>query len=121
MFNTANWPDVAIGAGLAPGLAVVVAQLAARAVRLALGTVTEDAASVSFRDPIHRRPIRVIRSAVFVGVLAPVPASLALLWRGEQGVSHTSARSGGDGARLARKQHGAVAQCEAGQPLKDGR
>ncbi len=37
MFGTANWPEVANGAGLALGLALVVAQLAARAVRLALG------------------------------------------------------------------------------------
>ncbi len=80
MFDTVNWPNVTMGAGLAIGLALVVAQLAARGVRMILGTVTGDAASVSFRDPIQRRPIRIIRGLVFVGVLGLITRPILSLF-----------------------------------------
>ena len=70
--NEINWQDTAVGVGLSVVIAFVAAQLAARVVRLALRAATGDSDAASFRDPIQRRPIRLVRGAVFVGSLALV-------------------------------------------------
>ena len=67
-----NWQDTAVGVGLSIVIAFVAAQLAARVVRLALGAATGTSDPASFRDPIQRRPIRLVRGAVFVGTLVVV-------------------------------------------------
>jgi len=64
-----NWQDIAVGLGLSLLLAFVIAQLVARARRLGLSAVTGDTEQRSFRDPIQRRPIQVVRAIVFVATL----------------------------------------------------
>ena len=72
MFAQTNWQDLAVGLGLAVVIALVVAQLAARLVRLGFGAAAGTTAGPGFRDAIARRPIRVTRTVVFVSVLAIV-------------------------------------------------
>lgn len=69
MFAQINWQDLAVGLGLAVVIALVVAQLAARVVRLGFGAATGATAGSGFRDAITRRPIRIIRTVVFLTVL----------------------------------------------------
>ena len=69
MLNITNWQDIAVGLGLSLLLAVVVAQLVARALRLGLSTITGNTEQRSFRDPIQRRPIQIVRAIVFVATL----------------------------------------------------
>ena len=64
-----NWQDIAVGLGLSLLLAFVIAQLVARARRRGLSAVTGDTEQRSFRDPIQRRPIQVVRAIVFVATL----------------------------------------------------
>jgi len=72
MFNDINWQDVAVGFGLSIAVALALAQLSARGVRLVLATATGDTGPHSFRDPIHRRPIRIVRGLVFIASLVLV-------------------------------------------------
>ena len=72
MFAQTNWQDLAVGLGLAVVIALVVAQLTARLVRLGFGAAAGTTAGPGFRDAITRRPIRVTRTVVFVSVLAIV-------------------------------------------------
>ena len=75
-----SWQDGAVGLGLSLVVAFVVAQLAARAVRFGLSTVSGDTDRRAFRDPIQRRPIRIIRGLVFLVALARVtPPVLEML------------------------------------------
>ena len=75
-----SWQDGAVGLGLSLVVAFVVAQLAARAVRFGLSTVSGDTDRRAFRDPIQRRPIRIIRGLVFLVALALVtPPVLEML------------------------------------------
>jgi small conductance mechanosensitive channel len=51
-------------------LAYAVAEAAARAARTLLVATIERGAAVSFSSPVVRRPIRIVRAAVFLGVFA---------------------------------------------------
>ena len=70
MFAEINWQDVAVGLGLSVTVALVVAQLGARIVRLGFLAVSGEMKSAGFRDAITRRPIRITRTVLFVSVLA---------------------------------------------------
>ena len=72
MFAQMNWQDVAVGLGLAVVIALIVAQVAARLVRLGFRTASGETAGTGFRDALTRRPIRITRTVVFVSVLALV-------------------------------------------------
>ena len=65
--------SLAVGLGLALVLSLVIAQLAARVVRAGLASASGEAPA-KFRDPIRRRPIRIVRALVFVasmGIITP--------------------------------------------------
>jgi len=70
MFAEMNWQDVAVGLGLSVIVALVVAQLGARIVRLGFLAVSAETESAGFRDAITRRPIRITRTVLFISVLA---------------------------------------------------
>ncbi len=69
MFETLNWQDLVVGLSLAVLIALIVAQLASRVLRSVLAMVSGDTSDVSFRDPIKRRPIRIVRGLVFIVML----------------------------------------------------
>ena len=69
MPETVNWTNLAAGLGLSVGLALTVAQIAARVVRLALAAATGDRSARSIRNPITRRPIRIVRAIVFLAAM----------------------------------------------------
>ena len=72
MFAQMNWQDLAVGLGLSIVVALVVAQLVARVVRLGFGAASGETDGTGFRDTIIRRPIRITRAIVFVSALAIV-------------------------------------------------
>ena len=72
MFSQMNWQDLAVGLGLSIVVALVVAQLAARVVRLGFRAASGETEGTGFRDTITRRPIRITRTIVFVSALAVV-------------------------------------------------
>ena len=72
MFAQMNWQDLAVGLGLSVVLALVIAQLAARLVRLGFRAASGETDGTGFRDTITRRPIRITRTLVFISVLAVV-------------------------------------------------
>ncbi len=61
-----DWQNTAAGLGLSIAIALLVAQLSARLVRYTLAAATGSQSKDSFTDPITRRPIRVVRAAVFI-------------------------------------------------------
>ena len=65
-----DWLRAIAALGAVVAVAYVAAELAGRAVRVALMGVLHAEESVSFFTPIVRRPIRVVRAAVFLLVLA---------------------------------------------------
>ena len=69
MLETLNWQDLAVGLSLAVLIALAVAQLASRILRASLKMVSGDDNEVGFRDPIKRRPIRIVRGLVFIAML----------------------------------------------------
>ena len=69
MLETLNWQDLAVGLSLAVLIALAVAQLASRILRALLKMVSGDDNVVGFRDPIKRRPIRIVRGLVFIAML----------------------------------------------------
>ena len=69
MPEAVNWQDLAVGLSLAIVIALIVAQLTSRVLRSILMMVSSDENDVSFRDPIQRRPIRIVRGLVFVAML----------------------------------------------------
>lgn len=69
MLEAVNWQDLAVGLSLAVVIALVVAQLASRVLRSILMMVSREESDVSFRDPIKRRPIRIVRGLVFFAML----------------------------------------------------
>ena len=80
MFSQISWQDSAVGLGLSLVIALLVAQLAARAVRFGLAAVSGETDRRSFRDPIQRRPIRLVRGLVFLATLALItPPVLEML------------------------------------------
>ena len=70
MFAEMNWQDIAVGLGLSVIVALVVAQLGSRIVRLGFLAVSAESEGAGFRDAITRRPIRITRTLLFVSVLA---------------------------------------------------
>ena len=70
MFAEMNWQDIAVGLGLSVIVALVVAQLGSRIVRLGFLAVSAETEGAGFRDAITRRPIRITRTLLFVSVLA---------------------------------------------------
>lgn len=70
MFAEMNWQDIAVGLGLSVTVALVVAQLGSRIVRLGFLAVSAETEGAGFRDAITRRPIRITRTLLFVSVLA---------------------------------------------------
>lgn len=68
-FSSINWQDTAVGLGLSLLIAFVVAQLVARAVRFGLVAAAGEDEATSFKDPIRRRPIQVVRLIVFLATL----------------------------------------------------
>lgn len=80
MFDQINWQDIAVGLGLSLLIAVALAQLAARIVRLGLSAASGQNEEGTFRDPIQRRPIRIVRAIVFLATLALItPPILEIL------------------------------------------
>ena len=80
MFDQINWQDIAVGLGLSLLIAAALAQLAARVVRLGLAAVSGQNEQKTFRDPIQRRPIRIVRAIVFLATLALItPPILEIL------------------------------------------
>lgn len=69
MPETVNWTNAAAGLGLSVGLALIVAQIAARVVRLALAAARGDQSARSVKSPITRRPIRIVRAVVFLATM----------------------------------------------------
>ena len=63
MFERVNWQDLAVGLSLAVLIALIVVQLASRILWPALTMVSGATSDVSFRDPIKRRPIRIVRGS----------------------------------------------------------
>ena len=72
--NLINVPDLAVGLGLSLVIAIAVAQIAGRLVRLALSSAAGETEAVreSFRKPITRRPIRIVRALIFLATLVIV-------------------------------------------------
>ena len=70
MFAEMNWQDIAVGLGLSVIVALVVAQLGSRIVRLGFLAVSAETEGAGCRDAITRRPIRITRTLLFVSVLA---------------------------------------------------
>ena len=76
---TSDINSLAIGLGLALVLSFLVAQVAARVVRAGLASASGEARA-GFRDPIQRRPIRVVRAIVFLATMGVVtPPALEML------------------------------------------
>ena len=72
MVSDIDWQDVAVGLGLALLVSLVIAQLSAWLVRALVSAATGSGSETSFRDPIRRRPIRIVRALVFLGTLVVV-------------------------------------------------
>lgn len=63
--DTINWQDVSVGLGFSLLIGVLVAQIAARTIRIVLLAVSGNDKDTSFRDPIQRRPIQIMRAIIF--------------------------------------------------------
>ena len=63
--DTINWQDVSVGLGFSLLIGFLVAQIAARTIRIVLLAVSGNDTDTSFRDPIQRRPIQIMRAIIF--------------------------------------------------------
>lgn len=70
MFDQIDWQDLAVGMGLTIVVALVLAQLAARLVRLGLSAASSKVGDAGVPGGIEQRPVRATRVLVFVAVLA---------------------------------------------------
>lgn len=80
LFDTQfDWQNVGMAVALSLLVAYALAELAARLARLALMTLLGEGDPVTFRSPIVRGPIRLVRATVFLlALLAVAPPALKL-------------------------------------------
>lgn len=69
-FQQVDWVTAALAIAGAAVLAYLAAEVSARVARAVLLTIVREHDGTSFSSPVVRRPIRVIRAAVFVAMLA---------------------------------------------------
>ena len=71
--------SLAIGLGLALALSFLISQIAARIVRAGFSSASGESPA-GFRDPIQRRPIRIVRAVVFLVTISTItPPALEIM------------------------------------------